>query len=79
MYSSISTLKDPLTNIFEIMYGLDSVMVEVEGILMGFYKRSKTFLNIKNKRWIKDIKSSYEVNNEKGNKIENALLFYIGL
>ena len=37
----------------EVMYGLDAVDIDDEGLVVGMFTRHKDFLNIKNLRTIK--------------------------
>ena len=39
-------------NILEVMMSIDKIDVDDEGILMGMFRRSKSFLNIKSYRTI---------------------------
>jgi hypothetical protein len=55
--------------ILEVMFGRDTIQVDDESILMGMFKRSKDFLNIKDYRWIRDTMTSYQVKNKNGNPV----------
>jgi len=41
MFDNIDTYLDKFLNIDEIMYGLDSVQVQDEGVLLGLFDRTK--------------------------------------
>jgi len=66
-FSNIDTFNEEVIPIFEIMLGRDTIMIDNEGIFLGLFKRVKNFLNIKQYRLLKDIKTDYVVNNAFGN------------
>ena len=47
MYSNIDTFTDAFVPIFELMIGRDTIKIDDEGIILGLFKRTKNFLNIK--------------------------------
>ena len=48
------------------MIGKDSVEIDNEGVILGYFKRTKEFLNIKKTRMLKDSKGTYEFKNKYG-------------
>jgi len=58
------------------MYGVDTVDIDEETLLMGFFRRSKKFFNIKNIRQLKDKTSSYQ---DKSVQNKSLFLVYIGV
>jgi len=79
MYKNIDDFLGPFVPILEVMVGMDSILVDHEGLLMGLYKRTKDFMNIKNTRLLRVGKENYEALNSKGKPFKNAFLFYIGM
>ena len=50
-----------------------------EGVLLGFFQRTKDFLNIKSTRTIRDVKENYQAHNKNGKPLKQAKMFYIGI